>query len=270
MKSKAGKIQVLYCTSRYLGYRVLQWLISRSPEFVIAGVCLSESNAPITCNDIIRDLLRINHIPEITWENIGDLEYDIGLSVNYDRIISQEFLERADKGFWNIHHSYNMRLRGRNITTHAILTARQTGIYYHGTSLHKMVPELDAGPIVASKATAIYDYDTAYTLFSRVEDMAYQLIDEWIPRICFETVYTYEAPKEGIMMFRNKDIGSREILESYDHNKIYDIIRAFDFPGFEPAYQRVCSPCVPSEATIGSALLGSCSRFIDWGGGWYV
>lgn len=233
------RVRVLYCASRQLGYQVLRWLVDNSHRFEIAAVCLSKSNAPITFNTEIRAFLNEHHIPEKRLCEIGDLEYEIGLSVNYDRIIEKEYLDRAAKGFWNLHHSYNMRLRGRNITTHAILTAKDTNIYYHGTSLHRMIPALDAGPIVASKATTIQDEDTAYTLFCRVDNLAYELITEWFPRICFETVYSYEAPREGVVMYKSKELASREILDIYDDEKAYDFIRAFDFPGFEPAYQSI-------------------------------
>lgn len=233
------RVRVLYCASRRLGYQILRWLVDNSHQFEIAAVCLSESNAPITYNTEIRAFLIEHNISEIRLCEIGDLEYEVGLSVNYDRIIEKDYLDRAAKGFWNLHHSYNMRLRGRNITTYAILTAKDTNIYYHGTSLHRMIPALDAGPIVASKATTIRDEDSAYTLFCRVDDLAYELITEWFPRICFETVYPYEAPYDGVMMYKSKELVSREILDIYDDEKVYDIIRAFDFPGFEPAYQNI-------------------------------
>jgi methionyl-tRNA formyltransferase len=85
---------------------------------------------------------------------------------------AKKFLECAPKGFWNIHHSYNLRLRGRNITTHAIIRSKIDNIYYHGTTIHKMVPQLDAGPIVASEAIEICTNDTAYTLFNKVNKIA--------------------------------------------------------------------------------------------------
>ena len=73
------------------------------------------------------------------------LEVDMGLSVNYHRIIDEEILRHCTKGFYNVHHSYNLRLRGRNITTHAILNTVTENIFYHGSTLHLMAPELDSG-----------------------------------------------------------------------------------------------------------------------------
>lgn len=233
------RIRVVYLASRKLGYQILEWLVSESCHYEIAGVCLAQDNREIAYCKEIRSLCQKYGLREITYEELFKLSYEIGLSVNFDRIIKGDILNRAAKGFWNIHHSCNLRLRGRNITTHAILRAREDRIFYHGTSLHKMVEKLDAGPVVATAATEIDEKDTAYTLFKKVDSLALRLIKEWFPRICFERVFPYEVPMEGVKMFREKDLMDRQIKETENEERIYDIIRAFDYPGFPPAFRIV-------------------------------
>lgn len=233
------RIRMVYLASRSLGYQVLEWLISESGSYEIVGVCLARDNREIAYCREIRDLCQRHGLREITYEELYLLSYDIGLSVNFDRIIKGDLLSHAAKGFWNIHHSCNLRLRGRNITTHAILRAREDRIFYHGTSLHRMVEKLDAGPVLATAATEIEEKDTACTLFKKVDSLALGLVKEWFPRICFEQVFPYEAPVEGVKMFREKDYMDRQIKETDNEERTYDIIRAFDYPGFPPAFQIV-------------------------------
>lgn len=185
----------------------------------------------------MRRIMKDNNLREGTIESVRGMEFDIGLSVNYHKIIPEDILLTCKKGFYNVHHSYNLRLRGRNITTHAILNYRKEGISYHGTTLHKMVPKLDAGPVVASAACEIEYTDTAYTLFQKADALALQLVREWFPRIACQTVYPYQPCDEGVHYYRNKDLPPKEIpMELLDSEEIYDYVRAFDFMGKEPAY----------------------------------
>lgn len=231
--SSINRHKILFLGGRELGYRVLKWLVM-DLRFQVVGVSLiNEKDTKIEV--MIQKLLKDYHLKEIDISDIDKLDFSTGLSVNYDKIINQKVIDYAPNGFWNVHHSYNMRLRGRNITTHAILESKNK-IHYHGTSIHKIVKKLDAGPILASIATTIYDFDTAFTLFSRVNDLAFNLITEWVPRICFEKVYPYAGPSDGVKYFKNKDLPSKSLDISIPDDIFYNYVRAFDFPGFSPAY----------------------------------
>lgn len=201
------------------------------------AVCPIPEEYDSDCAAEMRQVICENRLRECTIKEIIKETVDLGLSVNYHRIIPDDILKQCKKGFYNVHHSYNLRLKGRNITTHAILNSRKEGIYYHGTTLHKMVPELDAGPIVVSYACDINDEDTAYTLFQKVDKLALEMIKEWFPRIALQKVYLYPAPKEGTHSYKEKDLPSKEIpVNLLSAEEIYDYVRAFDFIGKEPAY----------------------------------
>ena len=231
-KSPIGKVRVIFLGGRELGCRILEWMII-DPRFKVVGVVAS----PCSELTILKGLIKKYSLQEVyELEDLKNIEFDIGISINYHKILCKTILQLAPLGFWNIHHSYNMRLRGRNITTHAILLSKANKLYYHGTSLHKMIEDLDAGPIVASYSTPILPEDTAYSLFSRVNDLAFDLFTDWIPRIAYEKIYPYESPVEGIMMFKNKDLPSKEISTMSSNDEIFDKIRAFDFPGQDPAF----------------------------------
>ena len=230
------KIEMVFGGGRKLGIEVLKWLCTLE-WLQITAVCPVPFEFDMDFADELQKVIKENHLKSCVFEDLKGMKFDIGLSVNYHAIIPDEILQICEKGFYNIHHSYNLSLRGRNTTTHAILNTKKEGVYYHGTTLHKMISQLDAGPVVASTACEIDDNDTAYSLFCKVDALALQIIKEWIPRLAYQTVYPYQPPKEGIHYYKNKDLPSKEIqIDLLEGDVIYDYVRAFDFPGKEPAY----------------------------------
>jgi methionyl-tRNA formyltransferase len=230
------KIKIAYAGGRSLGVKTLQWL-SGEKRFEVVAVCpVPYENDPEYHDDFMR-IIQENEYRNCDIADLKNIEIDLGLSVNYHKIIKEDILCHCSMGFYNIHHSYNLRLRGRNITTHAILNTLDENVFYHGTSLHRMVPKLDAGPIVASSAVNIEECDTAYSLFNKADKAAYELIKEWLPRISEQCVFPYYPASEGIHMYRNADLPDRRIdSETMSSLEINTYVRAFDFPGKEPAF----------------------------------
>lgn len=229
------KKKVLFLGCRELGYYALEWLLQHD-GFLVVAACLFKNNEERFWGLDPREICIRESITEIDIADIPNLDFDIGLSVNYHKIIPADILPCAKQGFWNIHHSYNLRLRGRNITTHAILRSFDDNVHYHGTTIHKIVEELDAGPILASSATNILRDDTAFSLFSRLDLMALDMLKEWFPRLAFEETFLYNPPHEGVLIFKASQLPSKEVNLKWTDQKIYDHVRAFDHPLFPPAY----------------------------------
>lgn len=229
------KCKIAFAGGRLLGLEVLHWL-SLQDCFEIIAVCpISNDDDPeYYCRMI--ELVKEKNLFLCDIQDFKNFKVDIGLSVNYNKIIRSDLLKHCVKGFYNVHHSYNLRLRGRNVATHAILNTLKEPVFYHGTTLHKMVPELDAGGIVASESIPIDNDDTAFTLFKKADSLALSLIKVWIPRIAFEKIFLYNPPTENVYMYKNVDLPERLINREMTCEQIDTYIRAFDFPGKEPAY----------------------------------
>ncbi len=229
------RVKIAFAGGRALGVRTLEWLATNSIFDVVAVCPVPKDSDPDYYNDMMSV---IDHFKLLSCDinRLKDFYIDMGLSVNYHRIIKQDILSCFNKGFYNVHHSYNLRLRGRNITTHAILNTLNENVYYHGTTLHLMVPELDAGGIVASESVSIDPEDTAYSLFNKTDDVSFEMITEWIPRIATQRVFLYTPPTEGVHSYKNSELPSREMNDAMSDEMIDTYIRAFDFPGKEPAY----------------------------------
>jgi phosphoribosylglycinamide formyltransferase 1 len=80
------------------------------------------------------------------------------------RLLGSEFVERWHGRMLNIHPALLPAFKG--LDTHA--RALAAGVKIHGATVHFVVPEMDAGPIVMQGALAVQAQDTAETLAARV------------------------------------------------------------------------------------------------------
>ncbi len=82
----------------------------------------------------------------------------------YMRILGDAFIDRFRGRLLNIHPSLLPKYRG--LRTHA--RALEAGDNEHGASVHLVIPELDAGAIIAQTSVPILPDDTAQTLAQRL------------------------------------------------------------------------------------------------------
>ena len=222
---------MVFLGSRALGRFALEFLTGRPDIELVGKVTLDDYSAAYWD----QDPSDLHFPPDIALEDLKHLDFDLGISVNYWKLVSAEILDRASIGFFNIHHSYNLSYRGLNMNTLAIIRARETGQWYHGTTLHEMAETFDSGSIVASYACPIHETDTARSLFSRVEALSRQMIVDWFPRLWSGKIVR-TTPGADYVYFSRRDMVSKRLDPAWSMLKIYDYVRALDFEPFEPAY----------------------------------
>jgi phosphoribosylglycinamide formyltransferase-1 len=96
------------------------------------------------------------------------------------RILTPWFVERWEGRMINIHPSLLPRFRG----THTHERALAEGVLVHGCTVHFVVPELDAGPIVAQAAVPVVPGETAESLAARVLEQEHRIYPEALRMIC--------------------------------------------------------------------------------------
>jgi phosphoribosylglycinamide formyltransferase-1 len=89
---------------------------------------------------------------------------DLVCLAGFMRVLTPWFIARWEGRLLNIHPSLLPAFRG--LHTHE--RALQEGVKLHGCSVHFVVPELDAGPIVAQAAVPVLADDTPDSLAARV------------------------------------------------------------------------------------------------------
>ena len=99
--------------------------------------------------------------------------YGVGLVVGagYIRVLSSVFLERFP-AVLNVHPSLLPRFRGLR----AVERALEAGVEETGVSVHFMVEEVDAGPVVAQEAVPVVPGDTRETLLERLHPVEHRLL----------------------------------------------------------------------------------------------
>jgi len=98
---------------------------------------------------------------------------DVGLVVGagYMRILSPVFLERFP-AVLNVHPSLLPEFRGLR----AVERALEAGVDETGVTVHFMVEEVDAGPIVAQERVPVMAGDTRETLLERLHPLEHRLL----------------------------------------------------------------------------------------------
>ncbi len=114
--------------------------------------------------------------PEIRtlWESLG---IDLGVVVAYGHLLPAWMLEACPLGVWNLHFSLLPRWRGAAPVNHAILA----GDAETGVSLMRLIPGLDAGPVLAQSRRPILDGDTTEGLLMGLAGEAADLLRAHLP-----------------------------------------------------------------------------------------
>ncbi len=109
---------------------------------------------------------------------IEQYQPDLVVLAGFMRILSNDFVNRYKDRLINIHPSLLPKYQGLN-THQRVLDA---GDSHHGASVHFVIPELDAGPLILQAEVPIHSNDTVSELAQRVHDqeyIIYPLVIKW-------------------------------------------------------------------------------------------
>lgn len=98
---------------------------------------------------------------------VRQLAPDISIVVAYGNLLSKELIDLPKRGTLNIHASLLPAFRGAAPIQASILA----GLSETGVSIMRMVPKLDAGPVVHQLATPVADDETGGELTLRLSEL---------------------------------------------------------------------------------------------------
>jgi phosphoribosylglycinamide formyltransferase-1 len=109
-------------------------------------------------------------------------EHDIAFIclAGFMRVLSDWFVERWSGKMINIHPSLLPLYRGTQTHRRAL----EDGVLVHGCTVHFVVPELDAGPIIAQAVVPVVPDDTEQSLAARVIVQEHRLYPQALRMIC--------------------------------------------------------------------------------------
>ena len=106
-------------------------------------------------------------------ERVAAHDVSLVVGAGYMRMLSPVFLERFP-AILNVHPSLLPEFRGLNAVQRALeVGARETGV-----TVHFMVEEVDAGPIVVQERVPVLSGDTEDTLLARLHPVEHRLLVE--------------------------------------------------------------------------------------------
>lgn len=124
-------------------------------------------------------------------QTLREVQAELFLVVSYGELLRQEFLDIPPKGCLNVHPSLLPRHRGATPVASAILS----GDRVTGTSLQRVVLELDAGDVLAQRETPIEAGETAGELLMRLADLSGEMVLEALDQVAAgSAVYTPQDP----------------------------------------------------------------------------
>ncbi|HKV56142.1 MAG TPA: formyltransferase [Candidatus Binataceae bacterium] len=118
-------------------------------------------------------------IEPVLLEKIAAAKPAIIYSFFYRRLLPEQLLKLAPLGAFNMHGALLPKYRGRASVNWMLINGEREA----GVTLHHMVARADAGDIVAQRAVAITDDDTALSVYQKIVPLAAALVREYHPLI---------------------------------------------------------------------------------------
>lgn len=163
--------------------------------------------------------------PEMV-ERLRDLAPDLMVVVAYGQIIPAEVLAIPKRGAVNVHASLLPRHRGAAPIAHAILS----GDAETGVTIMRMDEQLDHGPVLAVRRTAIGEGEDAAALTARLAIMGAELLVETVGRL--DEIKAVEQEHAGATIAPRLRREDGELEWSMDAHEIDRRVRALQpWPG---------------------------------------
>ena len=123
-----------------------------------------------------RDYSGRSDFDQALGRRIDDYRPDLVILAGFMRILGNDLVQRYQGRMLNIHPSLLPDYPGLN--THQRALADQ--MMEHGATVHFVVPQLDAGPIVIQGRIPVHTDDTTETLAQRVHEVEYRIYPQAI------------------------------------------------------------------------------------------
>lgn len=116
-------------------------------------------------------------------QRLAAYKLDLIVLAGWMHVLSPAFLDCFPQRVLNLHPALPGQFPGTHAIERAYEAFQQGQITHTGIMLHRVVPEIDAGPVVATAEVPIYARDSLADLEHRVHDCEHQLIVETIRKM---------------------------------------------------------------------------------------
>jgi methionyl-tRNA formyltransferase len=228
--------RILFLGSHLRSFHCFRHLVNSVSDATVVAVIPHQTQPPIREDQDVRPLARERSIPVIEFSEISNVDYDLGISLMFDRILPPAVVDRPPRGFVNFHLGPLPRFRGANSVLHAIRLARKDAHWTFGVTLHYIDHTLDTGPVIDLIEVPIFEDDTAQALHLRASERIYELFVRNIDQLVKSSERLPARPQSGPSYSFKRSGVNHEVDLSADPDEIYDLVRALSFPGKSKPY----------------------------------
>jgi len=171
------------------------------------------------------------NIKIIKKKSLKNLKADLLISVLYPFILNKEILMNSKLSI-NLHQGPLPELKGKYSNYHCIIN----NMKYFGSTLHMMNSKLDGGEIIEKKLFKISESDTAIELYKKNDQVAFDIFKRNINKIINFKFKTFKQIKSNKSKTFNINSIKNEVKNIKDKKKLWNFVRANEFPPFSPAY----------------------------------
>ncbi len=216
------------------------WLAVRAAELVETLIASGLVDARIEVVRTLDDDGRDSWMPSLVavgkskgWpvldaiETAGLTADDRFLSLQYDRIVDCTAL--AGVPAYNLHFAYLPRYRG-SLTSALPLRNGESTV---GVTLHELVQEVDAGPIIAQSAFPVPPFLTAFDLYRAYHDHGFELLKAHLPALIAGRVTAVPQDHANATAFTRRSVDFSDVrLVDFDRDAatVRDHCRSLVFP----------------------------------------
>lgn len=178
------------------------------------------------------DINNLKEVRFIEMEKINNINFNIGISYNYNKKINKDLLKMPDLGFINIHYSYNLKIRGRNIMFYSIYKK----LLDTGFSFHWMNEKFDSGKIIYTEKVLPDKQSTSEQLYEKINKKFNIFSKKFIEYLDYYIALEGYDPPSKFKYFSiedfNKELNIISKLKKIDCKKKQLLIKALKFKNY--------------------------------------
>ncbi|MCY0990742.1 formyltransferase family protein [Nannocystis sp. ILAH1] len=228
----ATPIIVLPCIDNVPGLEALRYLLGREKVRVPAVIVHPAHN--VVCGEEIAALCGEHGVEMIDIQTaraefdarIRPLAPDFVVSIYFDYILDARFLQVARRDSINLHPGYLPYNKGFYYYAWAELDGTPAGV-----SIHRMVSEVDAGPIISQSRVRVDKADTGVVIYDKHLQESIRLFQATWPSLEDQSYHVFPQRHKGTFKKIAQANAIRELdpEQRYTAREFVDLLRVFTF-----------------------------------------
>jgi methionyl-tRNA formyltransferase len=157
--------------------------------------------------------------------------YDLFLSLHCKQLFPDELV--LNHRCINIHPGLNPYNRGWFPQAFSIINHKPVGV-----TIHEMDTELDHGNIIFQEEIPIFEYETSYDVYKKIQALEIKMIEDHLEDILNKNYSVYKPLEEGNINLKSdfKELCKIELDKRGTYRELIELLRATTFFPYDNAY----------------------------------